>query len=1150
MADAVGLLASAIVTQVGEKLGSVIVDQVTMFCSFKDDMEDMKEMLESMGAALKDAGRRSVREESVKLWLKRLKNAAYHISDMLDQFQDESKHSVGKMPGMLSCFPISCKKIVLANRMRKMREELRRIDEKHKSFNFTRSTNTSIDDQQHFYDQRRRTSSEVNEAEIVGRDEEKQAIIGMLSASANKEETVILPIYGLGGMGKTTVAGLVYNDTQFKKYDNRVWVYVSQVFDLEKIGRSIISQLQKTGIQQNTDMQLINQSLDDLLPDKKILIVLDDIWEENDFELDKLKQMLRVGKKGIRIDVIVTTRNEDIARKICTKEQYKLQPLQDDMCWSIIKRFSQLECRSNKEQFERIGQEIAKKCGGVALAAQALGYTLKAKDLHGWSEVNNSDIWKESPEDEHSPHSAVLPSLKLSFESMPPRLRLCFSYCAILPKGYDIIEDDLIYQWIALDFIKPSRGKEYTKQLFGMSFLRHSKLPSAGIAAKDVVRYTMHNLVHDLARSVVGDELHELVDAAKRNTMEQKYCRYVLLKNNEMPVKLSNILPTKVRAIHCSNGNKTQLPGCSSISKLPESFGDLKSMVHLDMSGCSEIKELPESLGNLKILQHLELSECYSIRVLPESLCGLTQLQYLNLSYCCRLVRLPEAIGSLVDLQYLNMSGCTDIIELPESFKKLQNLLHLDLGNCIEIASLTNLEHLDLSDNMKLQYLPEGIGNLKRLHTLNLSGCERLKCLPESISAISTLKSLLMEGYSNEVIDQVYSRLHYSLTLPLFKVGADDLRGCSNLHLLEGVNVGELTIRCLENTKFVEEACKVKLREKQNLSNLTLSWTLEADRFVEDKNLLGQLVPPRGLGHLYLEGYSSTGFLSWLMGISHHLPNLVHISLEYLPKCSSLPPLGQLSNLKGLRLSMLPSITKIDKDFCGGKGAFCQLSTFVLGGMEGLEEWSTTYCGEDGVEELMFPMLDRLRIMYCPRLRLKPCPPTFLECSISKSDQVISSLGEEDTFGHFSYSSRSTKLEVRYSECQSMKMLGHFPTLEELEFFECELMSLPESLLHLSSLRSLTLSCCDNISALPEWLGDLSSLRSLMIYDCPVKSLPASIQQLTNLQKLHVWFNPELIKWCQSEENKKKLAHINAKVSSVPKHSILSKFLPHFLVRN
>jgi len=117
--------------------------------------------------------------------------------------------------------------------------------------------------------------------------------------------------------------------------------------------------------------------------------------------------------------------------------------------------------------------ELAKKCGGVALAAQALGYMLQSKDLPGWAEINNSDIWNESSED----NGGVLPSLKLSYERMPPQLRICFSYCAIFPKGHNITQDDLIHQWIALGFIKPSIGKEYIRQLLGMSFLQVSKLP-------------------------------------------------------------------------------------------------------------------------------------------------------------------------------------------------------------------------------------------------------------------------------------------------------------------------------------------------------------------------------------------------------------------------------------------------------------------------------------------------------------------------------------------------------------------------------------------------------------------------------------------------------------------------------------------------
>jgi len=76
------------------------------------------------------------------------------------------------------------------------------------------------------------------------------------------------------------------------------------------------------------------------------------------------------------------------------------------------------------------------------------------------------------------------------------------------------------------------------------------------------------------------------------------------------------------------------------------------------------------------------------------------------------------------------------------------------------------------------------------------------------------------------------------------------------------------------------------------------------------------------------------------------------------------------------------------------------------------------------------------------------------------------------------------------------------------------------------------LQSCNGISVLPEWLGDLSSLKSLGIYECDgIKSFPACIQRLTKLQKLYISDNQELRKWCESEENKTKLAHLNVQVS-------------------
>ena len=385
------------------------------------------------------------------------------------------------MSGMFCCLTAPCKKQTLANKMKKMREELERINMERQNFNFTIEGNAAASRQDQQRGDGRETTYKSEAKIILGRDGEKKKIIDILSGSHSEDGTMFLPIYGLGGMGKSTLAQLFFNDTEFKRrYQHHVWVYVSEVFDLKKIGTSIISQLPRVRYQQNLDdLQNIQLCLDKLLPGKNILIVLDDIWPNEVLELNKLKTMLEIDNKDSMLHVIVTTRSESIANKICAKKAYKLQPLDDNLCWDIIKSCSGFEDTSNNGELECIGLEIANKCGGVALAAQAIGYTLGSKDLDEWSKINNSDIWNESFGIDVPQQMKVLSSLMLSYERLPPILRLCFSYCAIFPKGNDIFEDDLIHQWVALDFIKkPSEGKEYIKQLLGMSFLQDSKLLS------------------------------------------------------------------------------------------------------------------------------------------------------------------------------------------------------------------------------------------------------------------------------------------------------------------------------------------------------------------------------------------------------------------------------------------------------------------------------------------------------------------------------------------------------------------------------------------------------------------------------------------------------------------------------------------------
>jgi nucleoside-diphosphate-sugar epimerase len=167
-----------------------------------------------------------------------------------------------------------------------------------------------------------------------------------------------------------------------------------------------------------------------------------------------------------------------------------------------------------------------------------------------------------------------------------------------------------------------------------------------------------HDLVHDLARSVIGDELIVIAAAkASHNTSQPKYCRYAVLTNYDGQTKLSNILPKKVRALHFS--------GSSKLGHHHGSFSFAKCLRIMDFSECSGII-LPSSIGQLNQLRCLLAPKLQDER-LPESIAELSKLQCLSLgrSHMCAL---PESIGKLSGRTYLCLPSSSSI-------KKFQNQL-------------------------------------------------------------------------------------------------------------------------------------------------------------------------------------------------------------------------------------------------------------------------------------------------------------------------------------------------------------------------------------------------------------------------------------------------------------------------------------------
>jgi Leucine-rich repeat (LRR) protein len=538
--------------------------------------------------------------------------------------------------------------------------------------------------------------------------------------------------------------------------------------------------------------------------------------------------------------------------------------------------------------------------------------------------------------------------------------------------------------------------------------------------------------------------------------------------------------------------NYLNICGATHLSGLPESISEIKGLMHLDLSYCRNLKELPLSFGTLRELVYLDLSHCGGVLGIPEALGNLTKLQHLKLSECENLRGLPEVIGSLTELQYLNLSGCMHYIFDSSSGNQTESFIHC-------ICTLPNMQQLDLSQNECHLSIPV---SARRLRKLDLRGCSNVAGLP-------TYYAAKRNGIVSDQLD-----------LSSFSVYAYGTECRSNLYLLEPINRNYLHIEMLENVQCAEEAKSINISEKHNIRELRLEWTRDANRCVEDMELLRELVPPTSLTEFMIEGYSSVAFPDWLMNISNYLPYLGSIVIWDLPKCSHLPPLAQLPNLRVLTLK----------------------------GMESLEEWNTT---DSSLSGPMFPGLREVNIHCCPKLRIKPQLPRAALWNISGGGNVLTSWGEIASHtGASSSSPVCTHLSVQYTNVPLLQwsLLHQLPAISDLRIEFCsDLTSSPEitralhslksltlsyqdglmewvgeltSLLHLTinhywkleelsenmrqltQLQSLTLQCCDSLTSLPLWLGELASLKELEIKEChAIMVLP---ENLTSLQALAI----------------------------------------------
>ncbi|KAL6297113.1 hypothetical protein ACE6H2_005255 [Prunus campanulata] len=795
-------MAEALVSVVLEQLVSItrkqIEEEVRLVVNVDREVENLIFHFNAIQAVLQDAEERQVKEANVRNWLRNLEDVSYDINDVLDEWNTEIlKHQIEKeeekegknvaltkrkvrffIPSPSVCFG-SIGKVILrrdiAVRIKEINEKLTEIAILRKNYNFQNTIRATEKLE------RVETSSFVQVSSIIGREEEKNRLMSMLLSESSQQRGspfVVIPIVGMGGLGKTALAQLVYNDENIKThFDTRIWVCVSDPFEEIKIAKAIVEKLNKGDNRINsTSLQPLLECRNEYISGKNFFLILDDVWNPTISNWEPLMEALQNSAIGSRI--LVTTRKETVATVIGATADHviHLNILSDKDCLQLFNKIAFFN-RERDDQLEDIGRKIVKKCNGLPLAAKTLASLMRYKNTRNeWVDVLDNKMWELEEVEQQ-----IFRSLFLSYYELSPAVRRCLLYCATFPKDYMFDKNDLIECWMSQEYLS-MKGNREIERIIGQQYFDNLVMRSffqdfvKNKMNDDIIGCKMHDIVHDFVQFLTKNEcfIMEVAESCKEKNMtvnnKVHHLNIMSTCNDSFPVSIYNCKGLRTLAI--STSKLPPLPSDSfsklksirtlklnenSIKEVPESIGGLVHLRYLDLSRNEELKELPDSLGNLFNLETLRLIRCDGLRELPVSIRKLVNLKHLYI-YRCRDLKVPKEIGRLRKLQILDILYLKDGGEDDEGIFKLGdlgNLEQLQGSLCInnlkstkdgseaknaEFGNKKNLLHLYLNFE-ELEYQLEGAEmDLKEEEILN------------GFQVHTNLESLVISNYNSTTL--------------------------------------------------------------------------------------------------------------------------------------------------------------------------------------------------------------------------------------------------------------------------------------------------------------------------------------------------------------------------------------------------------------
>ncbi|KAL2514563.1 putative disease resistance RPP13-like protein 1 [Forsythia ovata] len=351
---------------------------------------------------LTDAENKQTMYETVKEWLIDLEDLAYDLDDLVDKLNTENvqrklmendEESTSQVQKFLSTFSNNLSDFIsergINSELQDINERLEDLAEQISMLSLVMNVKGSSDKT----GERLQLTSVVEESEVHGREKDKVDLLKMLLEVESSDSPVsVIPIVGMGGVGKTTLVQLVYNDDSLKgEFDLMAWACVSDEFDASRITKIILEKV--SGSCNYTDLNMLQVKLKESLSNKRFLVVFDDVWNEKYGDWDILRRPFLAGKPGSKI--IVTTRLEKVAKIMSRIPAYHLNLLSDNDALSLLAQHSLgTKTFDVRPDLRDIGKSVVRRCQNLPLAVKSLGGLLRTKaSPNEWEGVLNSDIW-------------------------------------------------------------------------------------------------------------------------------------------------------------------------------------------------------------------------------------------------------------------------------------------------------------------------------------------------------------------------------------------------------------------------------------------------------------------------------------------------------------------------------------------------------------------------------------------------------------------------------------------------------------------------------------------------------------------------------------------------------------------------------------